>query len=427
VTQDPAGRDPRLIWDQAAKGDAAAQLFLARAHDAAGKSQEGRSWLSKAIASDYPPAFAYRGECALLTAAYRDAARDFRTASEHGDPAGMRLRAQLSMAGLMDGDCGWNDATSWLRRAAAAQDKVAQRDLAMLLEMNGGPGGNLLLSHAAQAGDAIAVALVLRRAARDQLDMSEDRLTAYRAALARQKYPMFEDAVAQAHPFPPPGQLLEPNWSAIGDALTEPPRPVLPKPERLCEKPRVSLIHELLTSDECAYVIGLAAPMLEPSRIVDPLTGQGRQDPVRTNLAMAFSSGRMSCVMTQLAIRLSQCAQTPLENAEPPGVLSYRPGQEYRPHFDWLAAGPGLDRGGQRTRTALVYLNQGYGGGQTHFLDPGLDVPAGEGDCVVFDNVEADGAPDMNSRHAGRPVTSGVKYLWSQWYRERPVPRTFAN
>ena len=109
----------------------------------------------------------------------------------------------------------------------------------------------------------------------------------------------------------------------------------------------------------------------------------------------------------------------PYERGEFLSVLQYRQEEEYRPHFDWLGAGGDLDLHGQRSRTALVYLNDDYTGGETKFMTPDLSVVGQPGDLLTFANVDKRGAQDMNSRHAGAPVTQGVKWLASKWYRER--------
>ena len=99
---------------------------------------------------------------------------------------------------------------------------------------------------------------------------------------------------------------------------------------------------------------------------------------------------------------------------EPLQVLRYRPGQEYRPHFDAIA-----NDDNQRVMTFLVYLNDDYEGGETEFLSTGLKVRGRKGDGLLFRNADISGAPDPSSQHAGLPVTAGEKYLASRWIRER--------
>ena len=80
--------------------------------------------------------------------------------------------------------------------------------------------------------------------------------------------------------------------------------------------------------------------------------------------------------------------------------------------------------------TVLVWLNEGYGGGETAFPELGLTIEPGMGDALIFQNVDAGGRPDPRTRHAGLPVTHGEKWLASRWIRARTVhpwrPETLA-
>ena len=118
--------------------------------------------------------------------------------------------------------------------------------------------------------------------------------------------------------------------------------------------------------------------------------------------------------------RLAALAGEPKDHGEFLGVLNYNQGQEYRPHSDWLPPGNELERSGQRVATTLIYLNDDYEGGETHFLEPDLKFKGATGDVLAFRNVTATGDPDNESRHAGLPVTSGAKWLGSKWFREKP-------
>jgi prolyl 4-hydroxylase len=73
----------------------------------------------------------------------------------------------------------------------------------------------------------------------------------------------------------------------------------------------------------------------------------------------------------------------------------------------------------QRQMTAIVYLNDGYEGGETVFPELDLTVPARRGDMLLFANLKSDGQSDNSSRHAGRPVASGRKWIATRWIRQR--------
>ena len=160
----------------------------------------------------------------------------------------------------------------------------------------------------------------------------------------------------------------------------------------------------------------VAADLLEPSSIVDPHTGRARPDPVRTSDAAVIGPVRENLVIRALNLRIAAASGTAVEQGEALAVLRYSPGQRYHPHHDAL---PGAAN--QRLWTMLVYLNQGYGGGETVFPATGLSVRGRSGDGLLFRNCGAEGGIDAMARHAGQPVTAGTKWLCTRWIRQRPI------
>jgi len=150
--------------------------------------------------------------------------------------------------------------------------------------------------------------------------------------------------------------------------------------------------------------------------VIDPRSGRFVRDPVRTSAAAAFPFVLESPVLHAIGRRIARISGTRPEQGEPPQILRYGPGEEYRPHVDAL---PGGDN--QRIVTVLIYLNDGYEGGGTHFPAANLTINGRQGDAIVFRNVTAAGAVDGTTRHAGLPVTRGEKFLLSRWIRARPL------
>ncbi len=110
---------------------------------------------------------------------------------------------------------------------------------------------------------------------------------------------------------------------------------------------------------------------------------------------------------------------------EPPSVISYDVGQEFRPHVDFVdpdiaAYRDNLERVGQRTATFVTYLNDDFDGAETVF--PKLDIAfrGAPGDAIFFANVLPDDTPDRNTVHAALPPTRGRKWVLSQWIRNKP-------
>ena len=184
--------------------------------------------------------------------------------------------------------------------------------------------------------------------------------------------------------------------------------------EQLSASPDVRTFPALFSADECDFLVDRSQPSLQPSVVVDPQTGRQVPNPVRTSDAVAFPLVIESPAIHALCRRLAVASNTHVKQGEPLQVLRYRPGQEYRPHFDAIG-----DADNQRVLTFLVYLNDDYQGGETEFITTGLKVKGRKGDGLLFRNADLTGAPDHNSQHAGLPVTAGEKYLASRWIRER--------
>ena len=186
--------------------------------------------------------------------------------------------------------------------------------------------------------------------------------------------------------------------------------------EVVCESPRVTRFRGFFTAAECAYLADAASPMFEPAPTVDERTGRLIMNPVRTSDTAVFPWVAENPAVHALNRRIAAASGTRAEQGEPLQILRYAPGQEYKPHIDAI---PGLDN--QRILTALVYLNDGFEGGETRFLKSGLTVRGRTGDALLFENVDADGRPNPDAVHAGLPVTRGVKLLASRWIRAFPV------
>ncbi|MFL6730330.1 MAG: prolyl hydroxylase family protein [Sphingomicrobium sp.] len=111
-------------------------------------------------------------------------------------------------------------------------------------------------------------------------------------------------------------------------------------------------------------------------------------------------------------------------SGEPLQGQRYAPGQEFRPHTDTFEPG-GYDffvhtaDAGQRTWTAMIYLNQPEEGGATRFKTISKTIPPEIGKLVAWNNLLADGRPNPATLHQGLKVRRGVKYVLTKWFRER--------
>lgn len=191
---------------------------------------------------------------------------------------------------------------------------------------------------------------------------------------------------------------------------------VVPGGETLGDRPRVIVFRGFFAADECAYLTSSSEGRFRRATVFDPSSGRQISDPIRSSDVASFPLALEDPVVRALNLRIAAASGTDVRGGEPLTILRYAPGQQYRPHVDALPHGDN-----QREWTMLVYLNADYLGGETCFLHSGLRVKAGIGDAILFRNVDGAGRPDMTSRHAGEPVTSGIKFVASRWIRARPI------
>ena len=177
--------------------------------------------------------------------------------------------------------------------------------------------------------------------------------------------------------------------------------------------PHIELILGLFNAAECRYLQLLANPWLEPAMIY-AATGEGMRDPHRDSDNMVIAPMTEDLIVQSVNRTIAAASDTAVTWGEPLHILRYRPGQQYRPHHDAHAFAPIEKR---RLATALLYLNDAYEGGETHFPELDITVRGQVGDLLVFHNLDADNMPDPRMIHAGLPIASGEKWLATRWIR----------
>ncbi len=186
-------------------------------------------------------------------------------------------------------------------------------------------------------------------------------------------------------------------------------------------QPKLVVFGNLLSGDECDALIDLARPRLSRSLTVQTQTGGEELNADRTSHGMFLRRGE-NAVVAAVENRIARLLNWPLINGEGLQVLHYRPGAQYRPHYDYFdPAEPGtahmVQRGGQRVATLVMYLNEPGRGGATTFPDVGLEVAAKRGNAVFFAYDRPH--PATKTLHGGAPVLSGDKWVATKWLRER--------
>jgi len=101
----------------------------------------------------------------------------------------------------------------------------------------------------------------------------------------------------------------------------------------------------------------------------------------------------------------------------------YSVGQQFKAHQDYFHVDQPYwkieeGRGGQRSWTCMIYLDEPAGGGQTLFEQARLQVAPRTGMLLAWNNMNDDGSPNAQSMHESLPVTAGIKNIVTKWFRE---------
>lgn len=275
----------------------------------------------------------------------------------------------------------------------------------------------------AEASERCAMFEAFGMARPQSWDRALDKLAvaaAQGSASAQEQLLLLRDSSAD----PQPSEGADLDWAHVRhsidiEACVQPGEKI-----SLSDAPRIRAIKGFATPPECRWLIGLARHRVVPATVFDEASGEQTLHQARDNSHFVLNIGEMNVFTEVIRTRISAATKLPVPLFEPTQLLHYAVGQRFKPHHDFLdpaneAYRDTLARFGQRIATFLIYLNDGYAGGETSFPAIGLDFRAETGDALFFANVTREGLPDAKTLHAGRPPLSGEKWVFSQWIRDR--------
>jgi len=181
------------------------------------------------------------------------------------------------------------------------------------------------------------------------------------------------------------------------------------------------IVRRFIDGATCAALIDLIDAQRRPSDIVD---NSGIAN-FRTSETCDLDSS--DPVVGRVNAKFCDLLGIPPDHGEPLQGQRYAPGQEFKPHTDTFNPG-GFDfyvhtaNQGQRTWTAMVYLNEPEDGGATRFKTIGKTIQPETGKLLAWNNLLPDGTPNGATLHQGMKVRRGTKYVLTKWFREAARP-----
>ncbi len=185
--------------------------------------------------------------------------------------------------------------------------------------------------------------------------------------------------------------------------------------------PKLNLFQRrgFVTPEQCAALIGLIDNQRRPSTISDHNGDAAFRTSETCDLDAAIP------IVTELERLIIEFIGLDPAHGEPIQGQRYAVGQEFKAHTDYFEPG-GIDFhtytsvAGNRTWTAMIYLNEPEAGGATRFKTIDKIVQPETGKLLCWNNLRPDGSPNPSTIHQGMKVRAGTKYVITKWFRERP-------
>ena len=225
-----------------------------------------------------------------------------------------------------------------------------------------------------------------------------------------------EQLVARARRNPEPD-----DWKRLRDNIDLEKWIVPPPAVSVCQNPRIWTAENVVKPEFCNWMVSRSLGKFKRALMFNGQKAILAAN--RTNSDFVFDIVESGVCMLLLRIRVSRLVQLPIPYMEPPQIFHYATGEEIGNHYDFLFDGEhGYGRTGNytgdRLATYLMWLNDGYEGGDLVFPKADFRHRGKKGDGNFFAR-QRDGKPDKMSLHAALPVTKGEKYILSQWIHDR--------
>lgn len=175
--------------------------------------------------------------------------------------------------------------------------------------------------------------------------------------------------------------------------------------------------NNFITQEMCKAIIAASSNNLRESEVVG-----GKNKTIRNSQQHWIP--KSNPLVRPLFEKVSERFGIPIENAEDLQVVRYQPGQFYGEHHDACCDANEkciefVAKGGQRKLTVLIYLNNEFSEGETHFRNLDLKLKVPPGDAIVFYPLaRGTNLCHPKALHAGLPVKSGEKWIANLWFRE---------
>jgi len=161
-------------------------------------------------------------------------------------------------------------------------------------------------------------------------------------------------------------------------------------------------VENFFTSEECKGFIDFSEKEGYSESLIRSKEGEVMNKEIRDNDRVIWDRPEVASQLWEL---VKDLVPQDVDGFKPVGLNTrfrfyrYKDGQQFKPHID----GPyKIDEDNKSKITMLIYLNDGFVGGNTTLVLEGQEIEPKEGKLFLFEH---------KIMHCGRPVTEGTKYV----------------
>ena len=173
---------------------------------------------------------------------------------------------------------------------------------------------------------------------------------------------------------------------------------------------------QFLSADECQQIIELIKSKLRPSELAS-YTSDAEFRTSRTCDLGAIDNPLIHTVDERIYKLMNIAGGF----AEVTQGQYYEIGQQFKAHTDYFEGEEIKQHGGkmgQRTYTAMIYLNDVEQGGSTRFIRINKAFQPKQGMMVIWNSLNDDLVGNGNTLHHAEPVKAGYKAVITKWFRQ---------
>lgn len=194
------------------------------------------------------------------------------------------------------------------------------------------------------------------------------------------------------------------------------------KKKILDESIQLMLIENLLSSDDCEYLINKSDGHFLTSKVLSEIGGDEiSNDRTSQSYFINENDYKIKEIKNKIFRFLSENIdknknwEKYTENTQ---IVKYEVGQQYKTHYDYFPNNYLLKiNNNQRQYTIFIYLNDVDDGGETEFPNLGIKIKPKKGSALFWKNCNDPENCFANSLHQGLPPIVGKKYGMNVWMR----------